>query len=142
MVMASIGKSGDRVAVNWPVTIPYNLSAASTMIVSGPRRHGSTCPCLAMATGASSPAMCSSPSAGACTMVLGTGPANCDLIIVLTTAALRVAATCNALRPREAQFEGGLTTPCSRLGRGVRPTVSWVPAGSQFEGTSLRSLGP
>ncbi len=141
-VLASIKDSGDDVAVHRHVTILHKLSAAPMTIVNGPRPNGSTCLTLALATGANSCVMCNSPSAGACTAILEPMNVNRDVIPVPTTGALLAAATCKAQRRRVAQFEGGLTTPCSRLGRRVRRTVGMIPVGFQFEGTSLRRLGP
>ncbi len=121
--------------------IPPLCLATLQPVGVGPPPSGCTCPTSASGTGVSSSTTCSWRNGGGwtsiaqrATAILGAIPATLMLFAPLATAT-------STIRPA-AQFEGGLKSRCSRLGRSAARTSPAALVHSEFEGTILPCLGP
>jgi hypothetical protein len=132
---------GFSAAVSYLVT-PLRLIHMATMVaIVGLRPSGSTCRSSGSGTEASLCGTSSTRNGGERNPAENGLMVNRNLASVTTNEAQR-RALARIARCRVAQFEGGLKTPCSRLGRRGSLDIGLGPSGTEFVGTSLRCLGP
>ncbi len=139
---AAIALMRNIVAVPLSVTRLHMVYTALLPAASGPLLRGYISPILATEMGASSSGILRSASAGDWTIATRTPMVVACEATKLTAVNWRDVATCSVLRRHVAQFEGGLTIYCSRLGRARLRTVGLPPMSMEFAGTGRRCLGP
>ncbi len=141
-VRAVIMRLGNIAAVLRPAMRLRMVYVALLPAASGP--HPSGCISLTLATEmeASLSGTLRSTSAGAWALAARTPMVAACVTTRPTAVDLWAEATRGVPRHRAAQFKGGLTVSCSRLGRARRRTVGLPSKSMEFVGTSLRCLGP
>jgi hypothetical protein len=132
---------GFSAAVSYLVT-PLRLIHMATMVaIVGLRPSGSTCRSSGSGTEVSSCETYSARNGGDWNPTRNSLMVHRYLASVTMDKAPEKACAC-VIRCRAAHFEGGLKTPCSRLGRRGSLDIGLGPWGTEFVGTSLRCLGP